>query len=188
VEWQSLVSGIRSVPRRFIKVLSFSRGREVESASRQNNRDSFACLVRVLGSNFTTCTSYSTQSRGLASISVLLTLLLRCCLISTFLQFRVRCYRRPANHYILVLAVDILLESQRCSTISTPLSSYVGEQRPQLLPLRCYCSNLRGLKLDHETISYEYHREGLTGTFISFVTSTIAHQPVKKNNVLSRYQ
>jgi len=32
--------------RRFIKVSSFSKGHEVESASRQNNRASFACHYR----------------------------------------------------------------------------------------------------------------------------------------------
>lgn len=36
----------QEVSRRFIKVSSFSKGHEVESASRQNSRASFACHDR----------------------------------------------------------------------------------------------------------------------------------------------
>jgi hypothetical protein len=57
---------------------------------------------------------------GLASKSVPLTLPLRCFLIPTFLQWAVRGYRRPREHYVLVFTIEILFELQgREGTIYT---------------------------------------------------------------------
>jgi hypothetical protein len=63
-------------------------------------------------------------ARSLASKSVLLTPPLRCSLIPTFLQWAVRCYRRPREHYVLILTVKRLFGLQDYPTISTLLWLY----------------------------------------------------------------
>jgi hypothetical protein len=64
------------------------------------------------------------MARGLASKPVLPTLPLRCDLILTSLYSVIRYYCRPREHYMLILAIEILFRFQGCLTISTLLSLY----------------------------------------------------------------